>query len=229
VCWESLIADPPSPDAPGEILLEEWLKPAKLTQLALSKWMGVDIQLVNGIVNGRRSVTAKTARLLAKVLTTSPEFWLNAQMAVDRWHAQAELKEARHLRRRSAQPDPVRLVLPRNPELRHQPGDGIAVPIQPLPRPTDTLLGSVNHEPRRSWIRRRSSGDLRTRGRASRCRGRQPPRQRAPAGALPPHVAGKYTTWIAIVREQGPEGLRAVKGFHDEKLGGDRSDFAHRV
>jgi len=89
------------PTPPGEILLEEWLKPAKLTQLALAKKMGVDIQLVNGIINGRRSVTAKTALLLAKVLKTSPEFWLNSQMAVDLWHAQQELKE-RQARRKSA-------------------------------------------------------------------------------------------------------------------------------
>ena len=54
-----------APTPPGEILLEDWLKPAKLTQLALAKKMGVDIQLVNGIINGRRSVTAKTALLLA--------------------------------------------------------------------------------------------------------------------------------------------------------------------
>lgn len=44
------------PTPPGEILQEEWLKPMNLTQLALAKRMGVDIQLVNGIVNGRRSV-----------------------------------------------------------------------------------------------------------------------------------------------------------------------------
>jgi addiction module HigA family antidote len=49
--------------------------------------MDVDIQLVNGIVNGRRSVTAETALLFAKVLKTTPELWLNAQMAVDLWHA----------------------------------------------------------------------------------------------------------------------------------------------
>jgi addiction module HigA family antidote len=79
-----------APTPPGEILLEEWLKPMTLTQLALAKKMGVDIQLVNGIVDGRRSLTAKTALLLAKVLKTTPEFWLNAQMAVDLSHAQQE-------------------------------------------------------------------------------------------------------------------------------------------
>jgi len=91
---------PPTP--PGEILLEEWLKPLKLTQLGLAKSMGVDVQLVNGIINGRRSVTAKTALLLAKVLKTTPELWLNAQMAVDLWHAETELKAGRGSRRRTA-------------------------------------------------------------------------------------------------------------------------------
>ena len=88
------------PTTPGEILLEEWLKPMRLTQLGLAKKMDVDIQLVNGIINGRRSVTAKTALRLAGALKTTPEFWLNAQMAVDLWHAQQELKDER--RRNSA-------------------------------------------------------------------------------------------------------------------------------
>jgi addiction module HigA family antidote len=91
-----------APTTPGEILLEEWLKPTKLSQLALAKKMGVDIQLINGIVNGRRSVTAKTAILLAKALKTTPEFWLNAQMAVDLWHARAQLKDERPTRRKTA-------------------------------------------------------------------------------------------------------------------------------
>ncbi len=88
-----------SPIPPGEILREEWLKPLKLTQLGLAKKMGSNIQLVNGIVNGRRSLTAKTALLLARVLKTTPEFWLHAQMAVDLWHAQQELKDVKRARR----------------------------------------------------------------------------------------------------------------------------------
>lgn len=37
---------------------------------------------------------------------------------------------------------------------------------------------------------------------------------------LPPQAAEKYTAWLAIVRQSGPQGLRAIKGFHDEKLSG---------
>jgi plasmid maintenance system killer protein len=37
---------------------------------------------------------------------------------------------------------------------------------------------------------------------------------------LPPQAAAKYVAWLAIVRQSGPQGLRAIKGFHDEKLGG---------
>ncbi len=43
--------------------------------------------------------------------------------------------------------------------------------------------------------------------------------------ALPRQVAGKYTTWLSIVRERGPQGLRAIKGFHDEKLSGELKQF----
>jgi addiction module HigA family antidote len=61
-----------APTPPGEILLEEWLKPMKLTQLGLAQKMGVDIQLVNVIVNGRRSVTAKTALLFGQGAEDQP-------------------------------------------------------------------------------------------------------------------------------------------------------------
>ena len=51
------------PTSPGEMLLEEFLKPAGLTQVALAERMGVPIQRVNGIIAGRRAVTAETAIL----------------------------------------------------------------------------------------------------------------------------------------------------------------------
>ena len=81
-----------SPTVPGEVLLKDFLEPTGRTQTWLAERMGVPIQAVNAIVNGRRAVTARMAVLLSNVLGTNPEFWLRLQMAVDLWHAQDELQ-----------------------------------------------------------------------------------------------------------------------------------------
>ncbi len=65
------------PSHPGEILLEEFLEPMKLSQIELAHKMGVPIQRVNTLINGRRDMTAETAILLSRVLKTTPEFWMN--------------------------------------------------------------------------------------------------------------------------------------------------------
>jgi len=80
------------PTPPGEMLLEEYLKPAGITQAALAMKMGVPIQRVNGIIAGRRAVTAETAILLSRALGTTPELWLNLQVAVDLWDAQERMR-----------------------------------------------------------------------------------------------------------------------------------------
>ncbi len=81
----------PPPTRPGEVLAEEWLKPKGMSQTALAEKMGLHVQVVNGIVQGRRAVTAKTALLLAKALHTTPQFWMNLQNACDLWEAEREL------------------------------------------------------------------------------------------------------------------------------------------
>ena len=68
---------------PGEILAEEFLKPKGLSQMALATKMGVSLQRVNTLINGKRDMTAETAILLGRVLNTTPEFWMNLQMACD--------------------------------------------------------------------------------------------------------------------------------------------------
>jgi antitoxin HigA-1 len=68
---------PPTP--PGEMLLEEYLRPRGITQVELASRMRVPIQRVNTIVNGKRGITAETAILLAEALNTSPEFWMGLQ------------------------------------------------------------------------------------------------------------------------------------------------------
>jgi len=75
------------PTAPGEMLLEEFLKPRGVTQVELASRMGVPIQRVNTIVNGKRGITAETAILLAEALDSTPEFWMGLQADYDLWHA----------------------------------------------------------------------------------------------------------------------------------------------
>jgi addiction module HigA family antidote len=67
------------PTHPGEILMEEFLRPLGLTQVAFARHIGVPVQRVNEIVRGKRGITAETAWLFAKALGTSPEFWINLQ------------------------------------------------------------------------------------------------------------------------------------------------------
>lgn len=71
------------PTHPGLILLEEFLEPMGLTQVRLAQHLGVPIQRINEIVRGRRGVSPETAWLLAGAFGTTPEFWLNLQMAHD--------------------------------------------------------------------------------------------------------------------------------------------------
>ena len=71
------------PTTPGEILREEYLAPLAMTQKQLADHLGCDLKVVNRIVNGRTSVTTEMALKLGAAFRTSPDFWLNAQRAVD--------------------------------------------------------------------------------------------------------------------------------------------------
>lgn len=76
------------PTTPGEVLREEFLAPMGISQEALARRMDVSFQTINRIVNGQRTVTADTAVRLARVFGTSPEFWMNLQVACDLWDAE---------------------------------------------------------------------------------------------------------------------------------------------
>ena len=67
----------------AEILVEEFMKPIGLTQAALAAAMGVPRKHVNELCNDRRTVTAATALILARVFGNSPDFWLNVQRRHD--------------------------------------------------------------------------------------------------------------------------------------------------
>ncbi len=91
------------PTTPGEMLLEEFLEPAGIAQVALAAKMRVPVQRVNGIIAGRRAVTAETAILLSRALGTTPELWLNLQVAVDLWDARQRMPRSRARRVARAQ------------------------------------------------------------------------------------------------------------------------------
>jgi len=68
---------------PGEILLEEFLKPMNLSQNRLALDIRVPARRINEIVHGKRRITADTALRLAKYFNMSPQFWLGLQMDYD--------------------------------------------------------------------------------------------------------------------------------------------------
>lgn len=71
------------PVTPGELLLEEFLKPLGLSQYRLSKEIGVPAQRIGGIVLGKRSITADTDLRLCRFFGLSNGYWLRAQAAYD--------------------------------------------------------------------------------------------------------------------------------------------------
>ena len=71
------------PVHPGEVLLEEFLKPMQLSQNRLALDIGVHPRRINEIVLGKRSITAETALRLARYFGTSPQFWLRLQADYD--------------------------------------------------------------------------------------------------------------------------------------------------
>jgi len=81
------------PSHPGEILLEEFLKPREMTQSELSEKLEIPLQRVNSVINGKRSVTPETAILLARFFATTAEFWMNLQTQYDLWFAERAMSK----------------------------------------------------------------------------------------------------------------------------------------
>ncbi len=75
------------PTHPGEMLLEEFMKPLGLRQTELAEWIGVSYPRLNEIIHGKRSVTPDTALRLEQVFGADAQFWLNLQLAWDLYHA----------------------------------------------------------------------------------------------------------------------------------------------
>lgn len=72
-----------APIHPGEVLLEEFMKPLKLSQYALARAIGVPPRRINEIVHGKRAVTADTALRLGRYFRVHPQSWMNLQAHYD--------------------------------------------------------------------------------------------------------------------------------------------------
>ncbi len=81
------------PTHPGEMLLKEFLEPLGVSQVEAAERMQVPFQRLNGIVKGRRAVSADTALLLEALTGWNAQIWLNLRAKWDLWHA---LRARRH-------------------------------------------------------------------------------------------------------------------------------------
>jgi addiction module HigA family antidote len=86
-----------APTHPGEMLLEEFLKPMGMSQQQLARQIRVPFQRVNELVNRRRGVTPATALRLSRLFGNTPDFWMNLQIRWDLYKAQR--KEAEILKK----------------------------------------------------------------------------------------------------------------------------------
>lgn len=80
------------PTHPGEMLEEDFMPDYGLTVAGLAEAAGVSRQSINELLRGRRALSPEMSLRLARLFGNSPEFWLNAQRAVDLWDAQQAIK-----------------------------------------------------------------------------------------------------------------------------------------
>ena len=81
------------PTHPGEMLREDFLPDYEMTTKRLAEKLGVSRQTVNELLRERRSIYPPMALRLSRLFGNTPEFWLNAQRAVDLWNAQKTYKD----------------------------------------------------------------------------------------------------------------------------------------
>jgi addiction module HigA family antidote len=90
------------PIHPGEMIREDFLPDYELTVASLAEALGVSRQTVNELLRERRAVSPEMALRLSRLFQNSPEFWLNAQRAIDLWDAEqaiaADIESIRPLR-----------------------------------------------------------------------------------------------------------------------------------
>lgn len=82
-----------SPTLPGEILAEEFLRPMALTQKEFADHLGVDIKVINRLINGKTALSPELALKISASLGTTAEFWLSLQYDLDLFLAKKKIKQ----------------------------------------------------------------------------------------------------------------------------------------
>lgn len=82
---------------PGEMLLEEYLRPMGITQAAFGAHIGMDVASLSAIIHGKRNLSPKSAMKIAQALNMSPEFWINLQAMYDLTKAREQMRKKREL------------------------------------------------------------------------------------------------------------------------------------
>lgn len=82
------------PTHPGEMLLEEFLRPQGIMQVEAARRLGISTTRLNEIIRGKRGVSADTAWRLGDWLGTGPEIWMDLQSKWDLWHARKASRSA---------------------------------------------------------------------------------------------------------------------------------------
>lgn len=85
-----------TPTHPGEMLLEEFLRPMEITQRELADAIHVPYQRINQIINGKRGISPSTALRLAKFFGVSADFWMNIQLRWDLYFAMLSEEKTLH-------------------------------------------------------------------------------------------------------------------------------------
>lgn len=95
---------------PGEMLLEEYLRPMGITQADFGAHIGMNPTNLSALIHGKRNITPKTAMKIAQALNMTPEFWMNLQTMHDLTKAREDMRRKRELPRIKPMAEVLELV-----------------------------------------------------------------------------------------------------------------------
>jgi addiction module HigA family antidote len=95
---------------PGEMLLEEYLKPMGITQAAFGAHIGMDTASLSAIIHGKRNLSPRSAMKIARALNMTPEFWMNLQTMHDLTKTREDMRRKQQLPKFKPMPEVLEAV-----------------------------------------------------------------------------------------------------------------------